>query len=407
MFEINDQKLPIKVWLDHENEIEAGCLEQARNLASHPAVREYVTLMPDTHRGYGVPIGGVILTEDCIIPNAVGKDIGCGICFVQTNIPARLLNEVTTGSGTLAQTIVGCILRNIPVGFAHQKEKQLSYSLDNARRDLALFPYEVSELMPELEKAYYQMGTMGGGNHFIELQEDVTTGELGIMIHSGSRHLGSKICDYFDRLAIEKSTDIPKEWELAYLSLDSMEGKKYLFWMNVALEFAKENRDQMMETVKSILYNHIKKYTDFTGIKEKMNASCHHNFAAMEPVNGKPYWVTRKGAVRAPKGEFVIIPGAMGVNSYICEGLGNQESFNSCSHGAGRRMGRKEAMRQFPIEETANILKNLGVTLGKPNKKDLSEEAPMAYKNIDVVIAQQRDLINPYKTLKTVAVVKG
>jgi tRNA-splicing ligase RtcB len=391
------QQKPVKVWLDSMNEIEPECLQQIINLANLPFIHQWVALMPDVHAGYGMPIGGIIATEGVVIPNAVGVDIGCGVAFCETNIRQDRLD------GEILNSLVGQIMRNIPTGFEHHKKKQASRVLDYfiAAHNLDKEP---KELVNELDRGYYQMGTLGGGNHFVEWQED-EAGMICLMIHSGSRNFGLKIANYFNNCAVELNKkslpQVPKEYQLAYLPDESKEGKSYLSWMNLALEFALENRKQMMSAAQE---EFVRMFPDaeFT-----VEINAHHNYCAREEHYEKKVWVHRKGAIRVGVGEKGIIPGAMGSYSYIVEGLGNPESFFSCSHGAGRKMSRKQAKREFSVEKTINDLKAMGVVLGKRHKADVSEESPNAYKNIDDVIAKESDLVKPVKKLKTLAVIKG
>lgn len=411
LYEKGKQRVPVKVWLDDVSQLEDECLRQALNLANLPFIYKWVALMPDAHSGYGMPIGGVIATEEVIIPNAVGVDIGCGMCFVQTNIPVELLKTVKTGQEKLIEAVIGCIMRNIPVGFEHYKKKQPCEALDRVRNEEYFRPDDIpAELMPELEAGYYQVGTLGGGNHFIEIQED-EYGMAGIMLHSGSRNFGYKICRYFNKVAKDLNerlkSSVPASYDLAYLSLDSVEGQAYIKWMKLALDFARENRLLMMKRVQDILFDHVVKYAGFKGIEICLEANCHHNYASLERHFSRNVWVHRKGAIRAGKGEMGIIPGSMGSYSYIVEGLGNPESFFSSSHGAGRACSRSKAREKYRVDEVISDLKKMGVTLGKHNKKDVAEECRMAYKDIDYVIQQELDLIKPVKRLKTVGVVKG
>jgi tRNA-splicing ligase RtcB len=405
----NKQRVPIKVWLKKQEELEPSCEAQALNLANLPFVFRQVALMPDTHAGYGMPIGGVLAAEAVVIPNAVGVDIGCGMGFIHTNIPVSLLKTINTANGKLVQQIIGAIMREIPVGFAHQRQPQECAVLDRfvvASGNANL----TGELLREIESGYYQLGTLGGGNHFIELQED-EAGCLGVMLHSGSRNFGYKICNYYNKIAKslnrEWRSPVPAEWDLAYLPVDSEAGQAYITWMNLALEFAGENRQLMLERVKNIICNCVKKYAGFSGIQIDLEVNAHHNYAALEHHFGSDVWVHRKGAIRVREGELGIIPGAMGSFSYIVAGLGNPESFQSCSHGAGRKMGRKEAERRFRSAEVLNDLKELNVTLGTPNKGKIADECRWAYKDIDKVLENERDLVRPVMKLKTVAVIKG
>ncbi len=410
MFVISNEKTkrPIKVWLENREDIEESCLEQAINLSNLPFIHKWVSLMPDTHTGMGMPIGGVIATEGVIIPNAVGVDIGCGMAFVSTNILVSEIKDIETKNGSLVQCMVGDILRNIPVGYNKHKSKRECKTLELAISEL--YKYEKNpELVAQIENGFYQVGTLGGGNHFIELQED-EEGYLGIMIHSGSRNFGKQVCDYFNKIALELNekwrSDVPKEYKLAFLPTDSEEGQQYIDWMNLALDFAKENRDAMMVVVKETLKRLVGKYSD-KKIEYNTEINCHHNYASLENHFDKNVWVHRKGATRARQGEIAVIPGAMGSYSYVVEGLGEENSFCSSSHGAGRRYSRKGAMEAFSTEEVILDLKEKGVVLGKQNKSDVAEESRFAYKDIDEVMANQRDLVRPIKKLKTIGVIKG
>jgi tRNA-splicing ligase RtcB len=401
-------KYPIKVWLKDINQIEPGCLEQAEHLANLPFIHKWISIMPDTHVGMGMPIGGVVATKNVVIPNAVGVDIGCGMAYVGTNIKVSELKEIKTGNGSFIQALVGDILRNIPVGFNHHKAKQPCVALDKATAEMDKYIVN-SELMKEIEAGYYQAGTLGGGNHFIEIQES-DNGLLGIMIHSGSRNFGKKICDYYHKAAKSLNekwySTLPEEWQLAFLPTDSEEGKQYINWMNLALDFAYENRALMLISVQNILDRLMNKYVN-NDYQYMDLINCHHNYAAIEHHYGANVWVHRKGATRARNGELAVIPGAMGSYSYIVEGLGNEESFCSSSHGAGRQYSRKGAMEKFSTEQVMLDLREQGVVLGKNNKADVAEESRFAYKNIDEVMENQKDLVKAVMRLKSVGVVKG
>ena len=408
MFAIQRGCYPIKIWLEKEQDLEESCLEQALHLAQLLFLHKWVCLMPDTHTGMGMPIGGVVAAKGVVIPNAVGVDIGCGMAYVKTSIPVKALKETMTGSGNLVQGIVGDILRNIPVGFAHHKTPMPCYTLDRAMEELSLYEAD-SELLGQLEAGYFQVGTLGGGNHFIELQED-EEGFLSVMLHSGSRHFGKSVCDYFHQKAREQNcrwySQVPDEYRLAFLPVDTPEGRQYLNWMNLSMDFARENREKLMLAVKAVLEKWIGRYTDLE-LKYEEEINCHHNYAALENHFGENVWVHRKGAVRARKGELTVIPGAMGSYSYVVRGLGNPESFCTSSHGAGRAYSRRGAMEAFSCEEVMVDLKNQGVILGKKNKKDVAEESRFAYKDIDRVMENQKDLVEPVRRLRTIGVVKG
>ncbi|NTU89306.1 MAG: RtcB family protein, partial [Actinobacteria bacterium] len=394
IFNPDEQKWPIKVWLENAEQIGTDCLQQAKNLSNLPFIHQWVALMPDTHEGYGMPIGGVIAADNVIIPNAVGVDIGCGMNFIQTNIPVEPLLSIDTPNGKLTQAILSDIMRSIPTGFEHHKRAQSCASVAGFLQNLTS---EQKKRIPEvlymnLEDADFQVGTLGSGNHFIELQTN-DQGFLGIMVHSGSRNIGKKICDHFNALAIEQNkaegSPVPPEWDLAYLAADSKLGEEYILWMNLALDFAKENRAHMIQSVIEKVRINVEKYADITDVELSEPINCHHNYAAYEEHYGKKVWVHRKGAIRAGKGETGIIPGAMGTYSYIVIGRGNPESFSSCSHGAGRCMSRAEAKQRFTVQDTIVDLKTLGVFLGKENRLDVSEEARFAYKDIDFVIRNE------------------
>lgn len=409
MFVYNEKlRHPIKIWLENKEDLEESCLEQAIHLANLPFIHKWVALMPDTHTGKGMPIGGVIATEDVIIPNAVGVDIGCGMIFTPTNIKLSDVKEIMTGNGSLIQAIIGDILRNIPVGVNRHKTKQPSKVLDKALTEMRLYEKN-QELVPLIEDAYYQVGTLGGGNHFIELQVD-EEGYVGIMIHSGSRHLGKSICDYFHNIATELNkqwhSEVPEEYRLAFLPVHTKEGKEYINWMKLALDYAYENRQKMMERTMEIVSKYVEKYAGIT-VEYGETINCHHNYAALENHFGKNVWVHRKGATRVREGEIAVIPGAMGSYSYVVEGLGNPESFCSSSHGAGRNYSRTGAKQAFSVEQVMVDLKAQGVILGKQKKNDVAEECRFAYKDIDMVMENQKDLVKPVKKLKTVGVVKG
>lgn len=408
IFDEQEQKVPIYVWLPAKGDLDDTCLHQAINLANLPFAFKHIALMPDTHTGYGMPIGGVLASKEAIIPNAVGVDIGCGMGYLHTNVPAKLLRETKTPNGTLAQHLVGQIMRDVPQGFDHHSSKQKSEFLAN---------YPVRELyhygkknLPTIDEAYYQIGTLGGGNHFIELQED-EAGNLGIMVHTGSRNLGYKVANYFNSLAKDLNkkmkSSVPPHYDLAYLPLDTKEARGYISWMNFALDFARENRRLIMERVQNIVFDGLTSFAGVKDIKIMMEVNAHHNYAALEEHFGRKVWVHRKGAIRATKGELAIIPGAMGSYSYIVEGLGNPLSFNSASHGAGRVMGRKEATRQFSVDEVLADFTKKNIVLGKRRRKDTAEEYYKAYKNIEEVMQDQEDLVKPVLKLLTVAVVKG
>ncbi len=403
-----ENAIPIHIWCSAPEAVEASCMEQAEHLAKLPFAVDHIALMPDTHTGKGMPIGGVIACEGAVIPNAVGVDIGCGMGFVQTNIPAALLRETMTGSGSLLHNIIGNILRGIPTGYNHYKTPQSSEVLDRAHAELDKYEADAA-LLPFLESGYHQVGTLGGGNHFIELQED-EDGLCCIMLHSGSRHFGNEVGQYFNHIAMDLNAKwhsaVPEEWKLPFLPVDTKEGQQYLNWMQLSMDYAFENRAVMLRKVKEIFSTYVEKYTGMTP-EFSGEINCHHNYAALEQHFGRDVWVHRKGAVRAGAGELAVIPGAMGSYSYVVRGLGNLDSFCTSSHGAGRKYSRTAAMAQFRVDTVINDLKAQGVVLGKNKKNDVAEECRFAYKDIDEVMAQQRDLVEPVKRLFCAGVVKG
>ncbi|MCL5268490.1 MAG: RtcB family protein [Bacteroidetes bacterium] len=381
-----ENSLLIKSWC---GEPEEGALEQARHLAHFPFAFKQVCLMPDTHQGYGMPIGGVIATEEVIIPNAVGVDIGCGVCAVRTS-----LTEIRRET---LKEIVSEVRRAIPVGFTHHKDAQ----------DQSLMPEVKGKsriVEQEYKSALTQIGTLGGGNHFIEIQKG-DDGRIWIMVHSGSRNIGLKNAEFYNKLAIafteKHAPAIPKGWQLAYLPVDTEEGDSYKREMQYCIEFAFANRKLMMDRIKGIVHDCTSGAASFD---DMINIA--HNYARLERHFGRDVWVHRKGATSAYEGEIGIVPGSQGTPSYIVKGKGNPESFMSCSHGAGRKMGRNEARRSLNLHEERRKLEERGILHALRGVGDL-DEASGAYKDIDVVMREQEDLVEPIVKLEPLAVVKG
>lgn len=385
---ISTEQIPIKIWTD---DIEDGALEQAKNLANLPFAFKHIAIMPDTHQGFGMPIGGVLATKGVIIPNAVGVDIGCGMCAVKTS-----LTELDTET---LKHIMGEIRKVVPVGFNKHKEKQeesLMPEIGGTEIDLR------NVIGREYNNALKSLGTLGGGNHFIEIQKG-SDGHIWIMIHSGSRNLGKQVADHYNNVAIE----LNKRWhslvdvkqELAFLPIDSEEGQAYIREMNYCVEFALANRKLMMDRIKQIFYP-----INGSNFDEMINIA--HNYASLENHFGENVMVHRKGATLATKDTIGIIPGSQGTKSYIVKGLGNPESFNSCSHGAGRKMGRNEAIKTLNLEEEVKKLDDMGVIHAIRGEKDL-DEAPGSYKDIDIVMENQKDLVEVLVELTPLAVIKG
>ncbi len=388
--EIKSEKLPIKLWLD---DIDDGALEQARHLANLPFIYKHIAVMPDAHLGYGMPIGGVMATHDIVIPNAVGVDIGCGMCALQTSLTSigtNKLKEIMAGIRTL-----------VPLGFKHHPKKQKNELMPRLPAGFTLADLPI--VQQEYSNARTQLGTLGGGNHFIEIQKG-SDGHIWIMIHSGSRNLGFKVANFYNRLAGQLNarwgSKIPANWQLAFLPLDSPEGRQYLAEMEYCVQFALANRTFMMERVKDVFQRVMTPVTFGTFI------NIAHNYAAMERHYHKDVIVHRKGATRAQEGEYGIIPGSQGAPSYIVRGKGNEESFHSCSHGAGRKMGRKQAQRQLDLEQEKKNLDEQGIIHALRSRRDL-DEAAGAYKDIDRVIDDQVDLVDVIVSLRPLAVIKG
>ena len=326
--------------------------------------------------GYGMPIGCVIAALETIIPNAVGVAIGCGVVFFKTNIPVQLVRECRTPQGQLLEVITKNILREIPVGFSHHQKKQESAYLSNLLAPGSAFNKELTR-HPQLAdlcfpSAFKQLGTLGGGNHFIELQED-EEGTLCVMLHSGSRNVGKQVCDYFNRLAKKLNESwgnpIPPSYQLAYFPVTHEEGQSYLRWMNMCLNFARENRELIKERVKSIIARLVDQYAAFDGVKFGMEINAHHNYASLETHYGKEVWVHRKGAISARKGELGIVPGAMGRASYIVRAWAIPSRFAPVRMEPEGKMGRRAALATYSEREVLKELKEQSVVLETPSTK--------------------------------------
>ena len=380
----------VKMWL---TDIEEKALQQVQNLASLPFVYHHIALMPDCHAGMGMPIGGVLPTNDVVIPNAVGVDIGCGMRAVKTNIRAEMIEEAF-----LRKIIMSGIRQRIPLVMDHHKERQ-----DEKYMPVGFDIDSMYVVKHQYISAQRQVGTLGGGNHFIELQKD-GEGWLWIMIHSGSRNLGKQVGDYYNKRAkilnemyfskVESSIQLP------FLPLRTPEFTSYWDEMSYCIAFAHCNRSLMMERIKEV-------FTDaLPDVEFEPDIDIAHNYAAWENHFGHNCIVHRKGAVRARAGETGIIPGSMGTSSYIVEGLGNPESFMSSSHGAGRTMSRTKAINTLNLEEEIKKMDEKGIVHSLRSQRDL-DEASSAYKDIDQVIALESDLVKVKVKLEPIAVIKG
>lgn len=380
----------VKIWTDY---VEESAMRQIENLTTLPFLFHHLAIMPDVHSGMGMPIGGVLACDGVIVPNAVGADIGCGMCAVKTNwkvaeIPTEILRD----------KIMADIHARIPLGMNHHEQAQ----------DKAFLPqdYDLDQLKVvklQLENIRHQVGTLGGGNHFIELQRDEED-TLWVMIHSGSRNLGKKVGEYYNEVAATLNekwySTVKPEIQMPFLARESKEFGMYWKEMNYCVDFALCNRRLMMQRIQEVLAEAL------PGIAFEPMINIAHNYAAFERHFGKDVIVHRKGATLARKGIIGIIPGSQGTASYIVEGLGNPESFCSCSHGAGRKLSRKEAIRNLDMEAELTRLNAKGILHAIQCQDDM-QEATGAYKDIEEVIANELDLIKVKTRLLPIAVVKG
>jgi len=393
--------VPIKAWT-RGVAIEDAARKQLENVARLPIVFHHVAVMPDVHFGIGATVGSVVPTEGAIIPAAVGVDIGCGMMALQTSLDARQLPDSLRHLRTELETAV-------PHGRTDNGGRndrgawsKLPAEVSSAWRKLHREYDEIAERHPTVGKGndVTHLGTLGTGNHFIEVCLD-TTDKVWFMLHSGSRGVGNRIGTYFIELAKKDmrrlAKDLPDK-DLAYLREGTQHFDDYVQAVDWAQRYAMTNRTIMMDAV-------VRTARDVLPPFElgDVAVNCHHNYVAREHHFGRDVFVTRKGAVRARLGDLGIIPGSMGARSFIVRGKGNAESFCSCSHGAGRAMSRGEAKRRFSLEDHA------AATAGIECRKDADviDETPMAYKPIDQVMAAQADLVEIVHELRQVVCVKG
>lgn len=390
MYEIEMNSTPIKIWA---KSVDPHAFKEIYNLSKLPFIYHHLAFMPDVHGGMGMPIGGVLATKDVVIPNAVGVDIGCGMCAVKTNLKVEDISQET-----LRKVIMRGIRKRIPLGMEHHKSPQ----------DESLMPqvHDIDSLQVvrrQYASATKQLGTLGGGNHFIELQKDAE-GNLWIMIHSGSRNLGKQVGDFYNSLAKSLNahwySSVAPDIQMHFLPTKSLEFKQYWAEMQYCIDFAFCNRSLMMTRIMEVI-------TDACpGAQFEPMINIAHNYAAWENHFDRNVIVHRKGAVRARAGEIGIIPGSQGTKSYIVEGLGNPDSFMSSSHGAGRLMSRTEAVRTLSLDAEVERLESQGIIHAIRGQHDL-EEAAGAYKNIADVLANESDLVKVVTELSPVAVIKG
>ncbi|NET10822.1 MAG: RtcB family protein [Merismopedia sp. SIO2A8] len=381
---------PILSWAHHE--LGSKELQMAKNVASLPFVFKHVALMPDVHLGKGALVGSVVATKDALVPAAVGVDIGCGMCAIQTPFTATQLE------GKL-KAIRNDIEAAIPVGFNANKEVEKTVYNWQGWTQFKHLHKGVQRLEV---KALKQMGSLGGGNHFIEVCLDESE-QVWLMLHSGSRNIGNmlaknhiKTAKDLTKLAEQKVPDP----DLSYFVAGTTEFSAYWHDLQWAQDYAQYNRDVMMKRFKRIVEKHV---TGGRSVRPLLSVNCHHNYAEKEVHFDESVYVTRKGAVRAQTDDYGIIPGSMGAKSYIVKGKGNHDSYCSCAHGAGRSMSRTKAKRMFTVDD---LVKQ---TEGIECRKDpgVLDEIPAAYKPIEQVMDNQSDLVEIVATLKQVVCVKG
>jgi len=393
--ELVTQRVPVKIWTD---DADANSKRQLENIASLPIIHHHVAAMPDVHLGIGATIGSVIATRQAIIPAAVGVDIGCGMVACRLSLTGNQLDERSL------KKVFDQISRDVPVGREQHSDARAH---TGAAQPFAPRLEAMLKKHPQLLKSVgrhsnwvNQMGTLGGGNHFIELCLDESN-RVWVMLHSGSRGIGNALATYFIALArrdMEHAGLLLPDRDLAYFEEGSAHFGDYVEAVSWAQEYAMQNRREMVELVLAAAKRHLPGF-EVTG--EVVN--CHHNYVAQEHHYGADVWLTRKGAIRARAGDLGIIPGSMGARSYIVRGKGNPESFDSCAHGAGRRMSRTAANKQFSAADLARQTE--GVICRKD--KGVVDEIPGAYKDIDTVMANQSDLVDVVHTLKQLVCVKG
>ena len=384
--ELKGAVVPIKMWA-HRHEVESAAIDQLKGIAALPWAFKHVAVMPDVHLGKGATVGSVIAMKDALSPAAVGVDIGCGMAAVETNLTSHDLPDSL-------KALRSAVEEAIPLGpNGHD-------SMHKSARKSALWA-TFKDLDESVEDKYgtamKQMGSLGGGNHFIELCLD-SRDRVWMMLHSGSRNIGKCLAEVHIKRAkkLSHNTYLPDR-DLAVFLAKTPEMAAYTRDLTWAQQYAKENRTVMLAIYKEVLSAMVPKVTYAPEI------SCHHNYVSHECHFGEDVIVTRKGAISARAGEWGIIPGSMGTCSYIVKGLGNPESFHSASHGAGRRMSRGEAKRTFTLDDLASA------TAGVECRKDSSvlDEIPMSYKDIDQVMANQADLVTIHEKLKQIMCVKG
>ena len=390
MKEFMIQEKPVKMWA---NVCDAKAWREITNLCTLPFLFHHLALMPDVHGGIGMPIGAVLATKGVVIPNAVGVDIGCGMCAVKSNLRTEELSAEILRKG-----IMRPIRKRIPLGMEHHKVAQ-DESLMPQGHDID----SMTVVKRQYVAATKQIGTLGGGNHFIEIQKD-EDGFIWVMLHSGSRNLGKQVCDYYNDIAKRLNerwfSSVNPEMNLSFLPLRSQEFNQYWAEMEYCVAFALANRSLMMQRIMEVFEE------VFPNVIFEPMINIAHNYAAFEHHFGQDVIVHRKGATLAREGVIGIIPGSQGTASYIVEGLGNPDSFCSCSHGAGRVLSRKMAIKTLDLQQEVAQLEAKGIVHAIRSQEDM-QEASGAYKDIEEVIANERDLVKVKTKLLPVAVIKG
>lgn len=391
-------KHDVLIWT---NDVEDTAKEQLSRIADLPIIHSHVAVMPDVHWGMGATVGSVIACKGAVIPAAVGVDIGCGMLAVKLTLKAADLPDSLAAVRLAIEAVV-------PVGFKEHAADALNISLSVTRQvgELKRYLRGIQVQTPEVTqrdplKWLRQIGTLGGGNHFIELCLDVNTQDVWIMLHSGSRNIGKTIAEVFIERARNQSwAQLLPDRDLAWLDNTSNDYALYCQAVEWAQDYAAVNRRVMLERVFEALRTGLGR--DDIGVAAEV-INCHHNYISTETHFGHELIVTRKGAIRAGLGDMGIIPGSMGDRSFIVRGKGNEMSFCSCSHGAGRKMSRGAAKKAFTLEDMA--AQTAGVECRKD--ADVLDEIPGAYKDIQVVMDNQSDLVDIVATLKQVLCVKG
>ncbi len=374
--------------------LDAKTAEQAQVTSKSPVLAGHVALMPDAHLGIGATVGSVIVTKDAIIPASVGVDIGCGMIAVETDLTASQLPEKLG-------PVVGMFRKSIPAGAGgmhaevSERAKQWFEAHPPSVRVVGMKAWKSDVGTNLTQAAMREFGTLGSGNHFVEVSLDERN-HVWVIVHSGSRGVGNKLATF--HIAIAKQVQNVND-DLAYLEAETPQFDDYVQDMLWAQDYALQNREAMMDAALADLFG-------FVGHgSEVRRINCHHNFAIQEQHFGQTVWVTRKGAIRAQVGDLGIIPGSMGAKSYITTGLGNPLSYFSSSHGAGRVMGRNVAKKTFTVESLEKYME--GKAWDSYNAKALLDEHPEAYKPIDVIMNDQKDLTKPIHTLRQIVNYKG